>query len=50
MAQILIAAGADPALLDEEHKTSPLQWAEVSAGITNNPKCTEVAEFLRTLG
>jgi ankyrin repeat protein len=47
MVQLLIAAGADPSLLDEEHKGTPLQWAEVSAGVTNNPKCAEVAEFLR---
>lgn len=50
MAGILIAAGADPSLLDEEHRGTPLQWAEVSAGVTNNPQCTEVAEFLRTVG
>ncbi len=50
MAQILIAAGADPSLLDEEHQGTPLQWAEVSAGVTNNPRCEEVAEFLRTVG
>ncbi len=36
MVQLFIAAGADPSLLDEEHKGTPLQWAEVSAGITNN--------------
>jgi ankyrin repeat protein len=47
MVQLLIAAGADPSLIDEEHKGTPLQWAEVSAGVTNNPKCIEVAEFLR---
>ncbi len=46
MAQILIAAGADPSLLDEEHKGTPQQWAEVSARITNNPQCVEVEEYL----
>jgi ankyrin repeat protein len=50
MAQLLIAAGANPSLLDEEHQGTPLQWAEVSAGVTNNPRCEEVAEFLRTVG
>jgi len=49
MVQILVAAGADPTLLDEEHKTTPLVWAETSAEVTNNPKCTEVAEWLRGL-
>jgi ankyrin repeat protein len=50
MVQMLIAAGADSSLLDEEHKGTPLQWAEVSADVTNNPKCTEVAEYLRNVG
>jgi len=48
MVQMLVAAGADPSLLDEEHKTPPLVWAETSAEVTNNPKCSEVAEYLRT--
>jgi len=46
MVQILIEAGADPTLLDEEHQSTAQQWAEVSARITNNPKCVEVAEYL----
>jgi ankyrin repeat protein len=46
MAQLLIAAGADPSLLDEEHQGTPRQWAEVSAEITNNPDCMKVVEFL----
>ncbi|MEA2239191.1 MAG: hypothetical protein QOC81_3915 [Thermoanaerobaculia bacterium] len=49
MVQLLIAAGADASLLDEEHQGTPLQWAEVSARVTNNPKCGEVAEYLRTV-
>jgi ankyrin repeat protein len=48
MVQMLVAAGADPSLLDEEHRTTPLVWAETSAEVTNNPKCSEVAEYLRT--
>lgn len=50
MVQLLIAAGADPALFDEEHKTTPLEWAEVSARVTNNPRCKEVAEYLQSVG
>ncbi len=46
MVRILIAAGADPSLLDEEHKGTALQWAEVSADVTNNPECRKVAEYL----
>ena len=47
MVRMLVAAGADRSLLDEEHKNTALGWAEVSAGVTNNPQCTEVAEYLR---
>lgn len=47
MVQILVAAGADQSLLDEEHRNTALGWAEVSANVTNNPKCIEVAEYLR---
>jgi len=46
MVQLLVAAGADPSLLDEEHQGTPLQWAEVSVRVTNNPKCLEVAAYL----
>lgn len=49
MVQMLIAAGADPALRDEQYDGTPLGWAETSREITNNAKCTEVAEYLRTL-
>ena len=50
MVQMLIAAGADPRLHDEEHDNTALGWAEVSRDVTNNPKCTDVAEYLRTVG
>jgi ankyrin repeat protein len=50
MAQLLVAAGANPSLLDEEHQGTPLQWADVSERVTNNAKCGEVAEYLRTVG
>jgi len=46
MVQILLAAGADRTLLDDEHQGTPRQWAEVSFRVTNNPKCVEVAEYL----
>jgi ankyrin repeat protein len=50
MVQLLLAAGADQTLIDEEHNGTPLQWAEVSARVTNNPSCGEVAEYLRRIG
>ncbi len=49
MVRLLVAAGADPALRDEEHDNTPLGWAEVARGVTNNPACDEVTAYLRTL-
>ena len=46
MVQLLIAAGADRTLIDEEHQTTPQHWAEVSFDITNRQGCREVAELL----
>jgi len=46
MVQILMDAGADPNLVDEEHQTTPLHWAEVSCEIRQQPGCREVADFL----
>ena len=47
MVEILIDAGADPHLLDEEHRATPLGWAETALAVTNNARCAEVAEYLR---
>jgi ankyrin repeat protein len=46
MVQLLVAAGADPSLVDEEHQTTPLHWAEVSFDIRRQEGCREVAAFL----
>lgn len=46
MVQILVAAGADRSLVDEEHGTTPQHWAEVALNITNRQGCREVAAFL----
>jgi len=46
MVQILLAAGADPTLVDEEHGTTPRRWAEVSFDIRQQEGCREVAELL----
>lgn len=50
MVRLLVKAGADSTLLDEEHRTTALHWAEVSAGVSNNPACTAVAEYLKSRG
>jgi ankyrin repeat protein len=49
MAQLLVAAGADPAARDEQYNGTPQGWAETSVEITNNPKCAEVAAYLGTV-
>ncbi|HEX7019219.1 MAG TPA: ankyrin repeat domain-containing protein [Gemmatimonadaceae bacterium] len=47
MVRLLLAAGADPALRDDEHNGTALGWAEASIEITHNPRCAEVAALLR---
>jgi len=49
MVRLLIEAGADPSLHDEEHDNTPLGWADVARSVTNNAACDEVAEYLRSL-
>jgi ankyrin repeat protein len=46
MVQLLVAAGADPKLVDEEHRTTPLHWAKVSFDIRRQEGCREVVSFL----
>ena len=47
MVTLLVEAGADRAVRDEEHDGTPLGWAEKSIEVTNNPACAEVAAYLR---
>ncbi len=47
MVQLLVAAGADLNALDHEHKNTAEGFARVSIEVSNNPKCAEVAEYLR---
>ena len=48
MVRLLVEAGADPEARDREHDNTALGWAETALGITNNPRCAEVAAYLRT--
>jgi ankyrin repeat protein len=50
MVKLLIAAGADPALRDEQYDATPVGWAQTSIEVTNNPKCAEVVDYLGTRG
>jgi ankyrin repeat protein len=50
MVQLLVDAGADRSARDEQYDGTPLGWAETSIVVSNNPKCAEVAEYLRSIG
>lgn len=49
MVKRLVAAGADIAALDEQYRNTPRGWAETAIGVTNNPRCRAVAEYLAGL-
>jgi hypothetical protein len=49
MARLLVDAGAEVAARDGEHDSTPLGWAETSVTVSNNPRCAEVADWLRTV-
>lgn len=49
MVRLLVESGADVLARDREHTNTPLGWAEAAIQITNNPRCAEVAEYLRPL-
>ena len=49
MVRMLVEAGADAGLLDEEHVNTPLGWSEVSRTVTNNPDCDLVTAYLAKL-
>lgn len=50
MVQLLVTHGADLHARDGEHDNTPRGYAEVSARITNNPACMDVAAWLRAQG
>ena len=47
MVQLLVAAGASITAIDDEHQNTARGWAEISVRVTNNPRCAEVAQYLR---
>lgn len=49
MVKLLIDAGADASARDEQYNGTALGWAETSVEVTNNPKCAEVAEYLKSI-
>jgi ankyrin repeat protein len=49
MVKLLVAAGADVDVRDDEHDNTPCGWAEVSITVSNNPGCKDVVEYLSSL-
>jgi ankyrin repeat protein len=49
MVKALVDAGADDGALDEEHRNTPLGWAETAIVMTGNAACRAVVEYLASL-
>jgi len=50
MVRLLIDAGADLTIRDDQHNGTPRDWAETSIEVTNNPNCAEVVAYLEDRG
>jgi hypothetical protein len=48
MVELLVAAGANPVLRDEQYDATPIEWARTAIEVTNNPKCAQVVDYLGT--
>jgi ankyrin repeat protein len=46
MVTLLVEAGADLAIRDDQYDGTPLGWAKTSVEVTNNPRCVEVVAYL----
>jgi hypothetical protein len=46
MVKLLVAAGADIDVRDEEHHNTPAGFAEVAITVSNNPRCKDVVDYL----
>ena len=49
LVKLLVEAGADVRALDHEHQGTPADWARYSHGVSRNPACLAVAEYLESL-
>ena len=50
MVRLLIDAGADRSIRDDEHNGTPRDWAETSIEVTSNRKCADVVAYLEGNG
>jgi ankyrin repeat protein len=48
MVQLLVDNGADLNARDNRYDSTPLGWAETSSEVSNNPRCADVAAYLKT--
>lgn len=46
MVRLLIDAGADRTVRDDQHNGTPRDWADTSIEVTNNPNCAKVVAYL----
>ena len=49
MVQLLIDAGADPSIKDDQYEATAIGWAETSIEVSNNERCEDVVKYLATL-
>ena len=49
MVSLLVEAGADPTLRDDEHHGTPADWARTAVDITRHAACATVAGYLDSL-
>jgi len=49
LVKLLVTAGADVSARDEEHDGTPADFARYSHGVSHNPRCLEVANYLDSL-
>jgi ankyrin repeat protein len=49
MVKLLVGAGADPAIRDDQYDATPQGWADTAIEVTNNPACAQVVTYLAAL-
>jgi hypothetical protein len=47
MVRLLVEAGADRSIRDDQYDASPLGWADTAIEVSNNPRCADVVAYLK---
>ena len=50
MVELLVRAGADPTIRDDQYHATPSGWAATAIEVTNNPTCAAIVDYLDGLG